>query len=88
MREWAARQGIPLLEAARDLPSTEGTAGEPFDYLFSVVNMGLLAPEVLALPRRMAINYHDGPLPRYAGPTPLPGPSSTASAPTASPGTR
>ena len=67
MREWVARRGIPLLEAARDLPSTEGTAGEPFDYLFSVVNMGLLAPEVLALPRRMAINYHDGPLPRYAG---------------------
>ena len=23
--------------------------------------------EVLRLPRRMAINFHDGPLPRYAG---------------------
>jgi methionyl-tRNA formyltransferase len=73
VREWATRQGIPLLETAQDLIAAQGTVGEPleplepFDYLFSVVNMGILSPEVLALPGRMAINYHDGPLPRYAG---------------------
>jgi hypothetical protein len=38
VREWAARQGIPLLETAHDLVAAQGTAGEPFDYLFSVVN--------------------------------------------------
>ncbi|MGE4563838.1 MAG: amino acid adenylation domain-containing protein, partial [Victivallaceae bacterium] len=38
-----------------------------FDYLFSIVNGVILKPEVLALPRRAAINYHDAPLPRYAG---------------------
>ena len=29
--------------------------------------MRLLPPELLALPRQLAINFHDGPLPRYAG---------------------
>jgi natural product biosynthesis luciferase-like monooxygenase protein len=39
----------------------------PFDYLFSIVNMRLLPREIVRLPRRGVINFHDGPLPRYAG---------------------
>jgi hypothetical protein len=39
----------------------------PYDYLFSVVNFRLLKPELLRTVRGLAINYHDGPLPRYAG---------------------
>ncbi|TVP51138.1 MAG: hypothetical protein EA350_00245, partial [Gemmatimonadales bacterium] len=39
----------------------------PFDYLFSIVNLALLPDDVLALPRRGAVNFHDGPLPGYAG---------------------
>ncbi len=42
-------------------------ARRPCDYLFSIVNNAVLPPEVLALPRRMAINFHDAPLPRYGG---------------------
>ncbi|MFA7369561.1 MAG: amino acid adenylation domain-containing protein, partial [Kiritimatiellales bacterium] len=42
-------------------------SAQPFDFLFSIVNSFILKPEVLALPRRCAINYHDAPLPRYAG---------------------
>ncbi|MEC7583680.1 MAG: MupA/Atu3671 family FMN-dependent luciferase-like monooxygenase [Planctomycetota bacterium] len=38
-----------------------------FDYLFAVTWLHLLSDEVLRLPRRQAINFHDGPLPRYAG---------------------
>lgn len=38
-----------------------------FQFLFSVVNLRVLPPALLALPRRLAVNYHDGPLPRYAG---------------------
>lgn len=38
-----------------------------FDYLFSIVNLKLLSGEVLKLPKKLAINFHDGPLPRYAG---------------------
>ncbi|XP_035826748.1 methionyl-tRNA formyltransferase-like [Aplysia californica] len=38
-----------------------------FDYLFSVNNPRILSPEVLSLPRCFSINYHDSPLPQYAG---------------------
>ncbi len=37
------------------------------DYLFSIVNPWILPPEVLRRPRRLAINYHDSPLPAYPG---------------------
>lgn len=38
-----------------------------FDDLFSVANPAVIPGAVLSTPRRSAINYHDGPLPRYAG---------------------
>jgi amino acid adenylation domain-containing protein len=40
---------------------------QPFDYLFSIVNPVILPAEMLTLPRKAAINYHDAPLPKYAG---------------------
>src|SRR6185295_1732898 len=40
---------------------------EPFDYLFSIVNNRVLPREALETPRKWAINYHDAPLPAYAG---------------------
>ena len=52
------------------LPGDEWGAvlGErPFDYLFSIVNGTIIPESVLNLPQKLAINYHDGPLPRYAG---------------------
>ena len=39
----------------------------PFDYLFSIVNGRIIPEAVLAKARMAAINFHDGPLPRYAG---------------------
>ncbi|MEA4862688.1 MAG: amino acid adenylation domain-containing protein [Victivallaceae bacterium] len=38
-----------------------------FDYLFSIINSLLLDKDILSMPRKAAINYHDSPLPRYAG---------------------
>ncbi len=38
-----------------------------FDYLFAVTWLRMLPAAALRLPRRQAINFHDGPLPRYAG---------------------
>ncbi len=38
-----------------------------FDYLLSVGNLELVPPPVLALAQLGAFNFHDGPLPRYAG---------------------
>jgi natural product biosynthesis luciferase-like monooxygenase protein len=64
--EATARElGIPL--HARDADLVQVLEGAPFDFLFSVVNLTLVPDEVLALPRRGAVNFHDGPLPDYAG---------------------
>lgn len=38
-----------------------------FDYLFSVANLDMLPERVLKRARRMAVNFHDAPLPAYAG---------------------
>ncbi|NRB65555.1 MAG: peptide synthetase, partial [Saprospiraceae bacterium] len=38
-----------------------------FDFLFSIVNKIILPEEILSLPKIKAINYHDAPLPKYAG---------------------
>ncbi|AMO24136.1 hypothetical protein GCM10027034_16970 [Ramlibacter solisilvae] len=38
-----------------------------FDYLFSVANLRMIDRDTLARARRLALNFHDGPLPRYAG---------------------
>src|SRR5690606_29771493 len=40
---------------------------EPFDFLFSVTWLRILPDPVVALPTRAAVNFHDGPLPTYAG---------------------
>lgn len=63
--DWAQEKGIPLISPARHLADQLGQ--EPFDYLFSIANLAIIPREVLALPRKGAINFHDGPLPRYAG---------------------
>src|SRR5258706_3358082 len=65
LARWAAELGIPHAAVPGDLGALVG--GRPFDYLFSIVNYQVLSGEVLAAPRRWAINYHDAPLPRYAG---------------------
>ncbi len=61
---WAREQGIPTLDPGGDLAGE--LAGE-FDYLFSITNLRLLSDAVLRRPLRAAINFHDGPLPRFAG---------------------
>jgi hypothetical protein len=62
---WAKERSIPCLSSGEDrLPFLRQ---EPFDYLFSIVNGAVLPEEVWRLPAHGAINYHDGPLPRYAG---------------------
>lgn len=62
--DWAASHAIPHLRHAREI---EAGAIGPFDYLFSIANLNILPDALLALPARGAINFHDGPLPRYPG---------------------
>jgi amino acid adenylation domain-containing protein len=63
--EWAADKGIPCFDHSNDYQ--EFLRRQPFDYLFSVGYLDKIPTELLALPRKMAINFHDALLPEYAG---------------------
>jgi natural product biosynthesis luciferase-like monooxygenase protein len=63
--EWAQGDGIACVRLRDDAP-IELPALE-FDYLFSVANLRVLPAELVARAGKLAINFHDGPLPRYAG---------------------
>ncbi|MCD6333401.1 MAG: amino acid adenylation domain-containing protein, partial [Bacteroidales bacterium] len=64
-QKWAESQGIYIIPfGKKHLPEFHSLV---IDYLFSVVNSYILDEEILAVPRVGAINYHDAPLPAYAG---------------------
>ena len=63
---WAAEKGLPILAPGKSL-ATELAAQPPFDYFLSITNLRIIPDEILTLPQRGAINFHDGPLPKYAG---------------------
>lgn len=63
--QWAKEQGIDVIVPEGDWMNRLGA--EPFDHLFSITWLRILPEEVLALPRGRAVNFHDGPLPSYAG---------------------
>jgi natural product biosynthesis luciferase-like monooxygenase protein len=62
---WAADHGV-----ARTSPGDTGRPwldGTSFDYLLSIVNHAILSPALLSSAAKGAVNYHDSPLPQYAG---------------------
>ena len=63
VRGWAEGHSLTVLDAPRDLLQ----AGAQADWLLSIANLRMIPDDVLALPTKGAINFHDGPLPRYAG---------------------
>lgn len=65
LARFAESRGLRVVPPGKDLAARLGA--EPFDWLFSIANLAIIPDEVLALPTRGAINFHDGPLPRYAG---------------------
>ncbi len=65
IQEWAREQKIRCVSHRDEVLSSMD--GRPFDYLLSIANLSVLPARILALPRLGAINFHDGPLPRYAG---------------------
>ncbi|MEQ9258488.1 MAG: LLM class flavin-dependent oxidoreductase [Roseovarius sp.] len=65
IRSWATAKGLTLLGTPADLQ--ERFTPGAFDWLLSIANLAMLPESVLALPARGAINFHDGPLPDYAG---------------------
>jgi methionyl-tRNA formyltransferase len=63
--DWAKEKGISHISLKDDLTSI--LSQQSFDYLFSIFNNSVLPKEILDLPRQYAINFHDSPLPKYAG---------------------
>ena len=62
---WAEAKGIPTESMGQDICTRLG--GNKFDWLFSIANLTMIPSDLLGLPRRGAVNFHDGPLPKYAG---------------------
>ncbi|MEE9385195.1 MAG: amino acid adenylation domain-containing protein [Nannocystaceae bacterium] len=62
---FADKHGLPLIDATGNY--TAALRLRPYDYLFSISHLSILSDEVLSTPSQGTINFHDGPLPRYAG---------------------
>ncbi len=65
VRAWGEEQEISCFTS--DSSMVERLRHKPFDFLFSIVNLSVLPEAAVGAAQRMAINFHDGPLPRYAG---------------------
>ncbi|WP_281991790.1 MupA/Atu3671 family FMN-dependent luciferase-like monooxygenase [Sulfitobacter geojensis] len=63
VRGWAEAKGLSVFDEAKGILG----AGLAADWLLSIANLRMIPADVLAVPAKGAINFHDGPLPRYAG---------------------
>jgi len=65
IRDWGAEAGLHVLPAT---VLAEGfSADVAFDWLLSIANLRIIPDHVLARAAKGAVNFHDGPLPAYAG---------------------
>ncbi len=62
---WAQKKGIAVEAPGADLATRLVPLGH--DWILSIANLDMLADKVLASAACGAINFHDGPLPAYAG---------------------
>ena len=60
VRDWATDAGIPVFTSGKDYNGQ-------VDWLLSIANVDVILDSVLAKATQGAVNFHDGPLPRYAG---------------------
>ena len=61
---WAQNAGISVVKPGKGL---EQRIEGDFDWLLSIANLSVLPEALLARAAKGAVNFHDGPLPRYAG---------------------
>ncbi len=62
---WARKHSLEHFPIDTDWKSK--IVHQTFDYLFSVDNPNIISEAVRQQPRYLAINFHDSPLPKYAG---------------------
>ncbi|KTC87247.1 amino acid adenylation domain-containing protein [Legionella drozanskii] len=65
IKKWCSLNSIPSVRSLKDFETH--CLNNPCDYLFSIANGTILKPKILNYPRIAAINYHNSPLPKYAG---------------------
>jgi natural product biosynthesis luciferase-like monooxygenase protein len=65
VHSWAEKHGLMTVAPGAGL--AQRLNGLSFDWLFSIANLDIIPADVLSMAGRGAINFHDGPLPRYAG---------------------
>ncbi|MCF7696854.1 amino acid adenylation domain-containing protein [Mycetohabitans sp. B2] len=65
LKAWANHEGILCVDTVDSL--NNNIRQHPVDWLFSVVNPFILPASLIENIRNGAFNYHDAPLPRYAG---------------------
>ncbi|MFK7913293.1 MAG: MupA/Atu3671 family FMN-dependent luciferase-like monooxygenase [Pseudomonadales bacterium] len=65
LANWAASHQLPVFTNSDELLAAFSEA--PAEYLFSIINPDKVPSALLNAPLRAAFNYHDGPLPLYAG---------------------
>ncbi len=63
--KWASGKGLRLIDQGQDL--VECLDGLGFDWVLSIANLQVLPQAVLDMANQGAVNFHDGPLPSYAG---------------------
>lgn len=68
-KNFALPHHIPYFHSLKDALTSLTTT--EFDYLFSIINSTILPTELLHRPRQLSINFHNAPLPLYAGVHPL-----------------
>ena len=65
IRTWAEAKGLRVVEQGADLAGR--LEGINFDWLLSIGNLNIIPEAVISQAAAGAVNFHDGPLPRYAG---------------------
>ncbi|KTD06954.1 amino acid adenylation domain-containing protein [Legionella jamestowniensis] len=65
IQKWCQTNAIPYIKNLKEF--AEHHMHNSCDFLFSVANGFILPPSILTYPRFYAINYHNSPLPKYAG---------------------
>ncbi len=63
--EWATSRNLRVVAPGKGLP--DDLVDVNFDWLFSIANLDIIPQAVLDQARKGAVNFHDGPLPCYAG---------------------
>lgn len=65
--QWCRKSGILQFTSIQRLESYLDANEQSFDYLFSITNLKILPATFIARAKKLAVNFHDGLLPRYAG---------------------